>query len=712
MPLASRLIEFEQTEARENKPFAPLAIGVQISGGEPNRKDLTMISTCLISCTLALALTAIDVNSSASDLLPRPQEIQAGEGACKIDPAAIWLNVSCPDSQTADRLASAARQELDEIGFRLRPDAIRRGEVSGKAAPLVLTLGKGEHSPGGPKPEVTTDSPQGYGLAVTSDGIVLAALTEVGLYNGIQTLTQLLNAMLVRKQNAIPCLTIRDWPALQMRGFSEDYGRNQLPTVEDHKREIRFLSQFKMNTYLWFIEPDHFVYKFDPTIGQDYDRFTFGEVRELVAFAKDYHIEIIPTVELLGHMEMLLRHPKYRSLAEVEGDSDLCPTSNEPFDLVRKIIGEVAPAFESKHFHCGLDESFQIGKGKSAQAVKDKGLERVIADYYIRMNDLVKSHGKTMMMYADIVLAHPKIIDLLPKDIVMMFWDYTPRERYEGFDRLAKAGFPLTSLSTLWDWGCLYPVYNPAIRNMDRLALQSKELDAVGHFVSSWGDPFAGAGGTNRVAAGTNLSELNTYGVAYCGAVSWNGKPIAVAEFSRTFALQFYGLDSPELAGVLTRLAECQGDRSGYVRTFFYTEILPTARRLAKADDKEEPFWQGVKQAADNAVRDLPSIKPPRNADYLNSLLLSARMVQFTADFALLCRSMGKKLGTPDLEVKDFADRFDALATRQQGLWKDYQKAYLTTNRPINVKYIAPAWDYMRGQLTSTAAQLREGKVR
>jgi len=185
-------------------------------------------------------------------------------------------------------------------------------------------------------------------------------------------------------------------------------------------------------------------------------------------------------------------------------------------------------------------------------------------------------------------------------------------------------------------------------------------------------------------------------------------KPIPVAEFSKAFALQFYGVDSPELAGVLARLAECQGDRWTYVRKHFQTELVPTARKLAAADDKEEPFWNGVKQAADEAVRVLPSIQPPRNGDYLQSVLLGARMMQFTAELALLCRSMGQQLGKPDLAAKDFADRLDALAVRQQEMWKDYRKTYLATNRPINIKHIAPAWDYMQTQLTSTASQLRE----
>ena len=86
--------------------------------------------------------------------------------------------------------------------------------------------------------------------------------------------------------------------------------------MDDHKRSIRIAAQFKANTYFWFIEPDHFVYDFDPEISTEYDRFKFDEIRELAAYAREYYIEVIPVVELLAHMEMTLRHDRYRHLSE------------------------------------------------------------------------------------------------------------------------------------------------------------------------------------------------------------------------------------------------------------------------------------------------------------------------------------------------------------------------------------------------------------
>jgi len=154
---------------------------------------------------------------------------------------------------------------------------------------------------------------------------------------------------------------------------------------------------------------------------------------------KQYYIEVIPVVELLAHMENTLNNPKYAPLTETDGSGTLCPTSEDAFQFVKKIVDEVAPAFEGRYFHCALDESAVVGKAESAEAVKARHRAGV-CDYYTRLNDLVKSHGKTMMMYADIVLNHPGVMNMLPKDIVMMYWNYADAPHYDGFDKLARWG--------------------------------------------------------------------------------------------------------------------------------------------------------------------------------------------------------------------------------------------------------------------------------
>ncbi len=347
-------------------------------------------------------------------ILPAPQQMQQISGEMPITLLREMTLMVPNDSQ--ESLRRHIKELCDEasIKYKLCISALNGFMLSAGAAKKG---GRGTASS-----EQTKQ--QGYRLDIRPEGLTLTAETEQGLFYGLMTLRQILLEAKSERRRSIAAVSIVDWPAIEMRGYQEDYGRDQLSTMEDLKRTVLRLAQYKMNTFLMYIEPDHFVYKFDPNISTDYDRFTMAEIRDLVAYAKRYYVQIIPVIELLGHTEMLLRHERYKRIAEMpSGGGDLCPTSEETWEVVANIVNELAPAFNGKYFHTGLDESMAIGQGRSKEAVEKYGIAKVYADYYNRLNRLVRRHGQTMMMYGDIVMNHPDILTMLDKDIVLMSWD-------------------------------------------------------------------------------------------------------------------------------------------------------------------------------------------------------------------------------------------------------------------------------------------------
>lgn len=635
-------------------------------------------------------------------LLPVPREIRPQQGVFTI-PAGVNCSLTAPAGEAGSRLRDRLTESLDRAGVQGSIEVSEQGAFS-----LSLwSAGAAVVFP--PNPEVLPENArtEGYLLAILPEGLSIQAESERGLFHGMMTLEQLLLGAKATGAADLPCVLMRDWPALAMRGFSEDYGRDQLPTLEEHKRSIRNLARFKINTYLWFIEPDHFVYAFDPDISTEYDRFTFDEIRELVAYAKNYYMEIIPTVELLGHMEQTLRHEKYWPLAEMpNGGGDLCAVCDDSFELVQKMVGEIAPAFGGRYFHCGLDESYAIGKGRSEQAVKEKGIERVFADYYTKMNDLVKSHGQTMMMYADIVLNHPAMIDLLPKDIVMMFWDYMPRDTYPGLTTLRDKGLPVTALSGLWSWNNLYPLYPPGFKNMETLAAQAEKDGAVGHFVSTWGDGYKGA-------AGINLSEWDLYGVAYCASVSWNTLPVPMDAFSRAYGAQFFGSGDPALAEALTRLARCQGEDLGRVcqaRQMLHCDADAAVWGMAGTDEPTLAFWKKLLEDSRAVHETISPMKTALNPDDLAAIDLAARLLHGAANMALAFHGIGTAMDQPDFDRDKAAGQLKVLAVEHQALWEAYQAVWLTTNRPLNLVHLGKVWSATTEGLTQLADDVRSGE--
>ncbi len=640
----------------------------------------------------------------AKDLLPIPQQCESRDGVLTFDLRRTTFLLQTPSEPEAQRLGEHIADVQNRLGMTGASIINECPSPKGYA----LAIFSAETTPKFDNAALPEQAKaEGYELVVSPEGVAISAAGERGLFYGLMTAEQLFTAAEVRHERALPCLRILDWPRIGMRGFHEDYGRDQLPTIEDHKRTIRTLAQFKMNTHLWFIEPDHFVYKFDPEIGKDFDRFTFDEIREVVAYAKKYYIEVIPVVESLAHMENTLSNPKYAALAETPGSGTLCPASEDSFALIKNIIDEIASAFDGKYFHCGLDESAAVGNGKSADAVKAKGIEKVYADYYTRLNDLVKAHGKTMMMYADIVLNHPKTMDLLPKDIIMMYWEYGDAMRHPGFDTLAKSGFRTVSLSAVWDWVNLYPVYGFAFKNIERLAAQTAELGSLGTFTANWGDG-------NLGAAGANLSELNYYGVVYLGAEAWRPEPMCMCAFSKAFAIQFFGMPLQDSAEALLLLAKCQGDSPAWIRRarmMFHAAPNEQLPAMAKASKEELDFWKQLKADAGKAHELILKNKPQRNADYVPSFDLAARMLEFAADTALELRATAEAMQKKGFVGEQYARKFEALSERQQKMWPEYRDIYAATNRPINLKYLCTAWQNSKKYLADFAADLRSGEA-
>ena len=656
-----------------------------------------MVTAALL---LLPVFSALAPDSPCPDfLLPRPQRVEIHAGACPLQVLEKGLQLSGPVQEARERLQERLAESFTRAGFRMDTPALLRESATYRLS-AHLTRSRLNKLPKACRSE-------GYVLTITPKGLAIDAATERGLFYGMMTLEQLINAAKVRQNDTLPCLQIVDWPAFQIRGPHEDYGRNQLPTMDDHKRSIRTIAQFKGNTYFWFIEPDHFVYSFDPGMSTQYDRFTLDEIRELTAYARTRYIEVVPVVELMGHMEETLNQARYRHLSETgQGGSTLCPTSDEAFEFARTIIDELAPAFGGRYFHCGLDES-QVGEGvQSAASIKEKGIEAVHADYYVKLNDAVKAHGKTMIMYTDVALIHDGILDLLPKDIIMMYWGYTPRPRYNGLDRVTAKGFPTLALSGLWDWQNLYPMYLLGCGNIDTLTAQAVDVGSLGVSTSAWGDGY-------RNSCGANLSEWNTYGFVYCNAIAWNPHPIPLETYSPAYALSFFGTDAPELGQALTLLAECQGDdpeAKSNARNVFQDPPKTSIGAMEKANEATMAFWTKLKQDAEAAHHHLATLTVLRNADYVRAIDIAAQTLVCSADMAFLYRDIAQTQNTQNFDAARFAASLRTIAARHAAMWKEYEQAWLATNRPLNLPYIHTTWTNAINDITAFAQELDGGK--
>ncbi|MCF7740491.1 MAG: beta-N-acetylhexosaminidase, partial [Candidatus Marinimicrobia bacterium] len=236
---------------------------------------------------------------------------------------------------------------------------------------------------------------EAYSLHVQDDKVVLKAGQPAGIFYGIQTFLQLLPAeVFSRQQNypketiAIPCLKIEDQPRFQYRGMHLDVVRHFFP-VSFVKRYIDYLAYHKLNTLHlhltddqgWRIEikkypkltkvgsvrKETIIGKTNQYDGKPYGGYyTQDEIREIVSYAQENHITVIPEIEMPGHsVAALAAYPQYSCTGgpfEVRtrwgiSQDILCASKDSTYIFMKNILKEVMDLFPSQNIHIGGDEA-------------------------------------------------------------------------------------------------------------------------------------------------------------------------------------------------------------------------------------------------------------------------------------------------------------------------------------------------------------------
>lgn len=373
---------------------------------------------------------------------------------------------------------------------------------------------------------------ESYRLSINEERILIEAATPRAIFYGAMSLIQLLDKT---TSNKIQCMEIIDWPDLKIRGVSDDISRGQVSTLNNFKRIIEFIARYKMNTYMPYIED---VLQLDayPTIGKNRGALSKSEVQELIAFAAEHYVEIIPIFQTLGHYENILNQDEFVEYAEFHGAASLCVAEEKTYEFLENMLEEVFELFPSKYFHMGADESYDVGLGKSKHLVEQSSLAEVHAKHYQRVYDICKKHGKEVMMYGDIILGHPEILSMLPKDITIVDWHYRPEFEYASTIIFEEAGFDYIVSPSVWNYTSTFPVYSNAIPNIKYITGSGIKNNAVGMINSNWGDYGA-----------ETLKELILYGYAYSAQCAWNFEESNIGEFNTIFFHDFFGVQDYRL---------------------------------------------------------------------------------------------------------------------------------------------------------------------
>jgi hexosaminidase len=363
--------------------------------------------------------------------------------------------------------------------------------------PRVIRPAAGTCAPDAPVRTVTESGrpEQGYALRIAPEGITVAARDEAGFFYARQTLDQL------RRQAGapLPCGEIEDHPDFAHRGVMLDISRDRVPTMARLFALVDQLAALKIN-HLELYTEHTFAYANHREVWAQASPMTAAEIRELDAYCRARHIELVPNQNSFGHLQRWLKHPRYRDLAECPDGHEAWgawrayPFSLNPLDprslaLLDELFAELLPNFTSRRFNVGCDETVDLGQGRSKDACATRGKGRVYLDFLQQVHARVTQHGRTMHFWGDIILHHPELIPELPRDAVALVWGYEANHPFESeCAAFAQSGLPFWVCPGTSTWNSMAGRTENMRENIARAARQGLQHGARGLLVTDWGD--------------------------------------------------------------------------------------------------------------------------------------------------------------------------------------------------------------------------------
>ncbi|MDX2250317.1 MAG: beta-N-acetylhexosaminidase [Bacteroidia bacterium] len=364
---------------------------------------------------------------------------------------------------------------------------------------------------------------EGYSLVITSKQIFIAANTPAGVFYGLQSLRQLTKAYL---PGHIPCMKIIDWPTFSFRGIMDDISRGPLPKTDFMKAQIRRFASLKINYMTFYIEHVIKTQKygdFSPKEG-----ITTDEWKELSDYALKYHIRLIGSFQSLGHFSNILAFPQYAHLGATA--QMLKPGDPEVLHFLTDIYSEMYPAFSSDIFAINCDEAWDLGRGSQKRLADSIGIAGIYASHVNPLIRHVQQNGHRALMWGDIALSHPEVLDLIPKETIIGTWDYSANVSFSAFiDPFKEKGFSFIVCPGVLNSHRIMPDFNQTLVNIRNFANEGREKGAMGVLNTIWDD------------GGSHFFNRDWYGVSFGADQSWNPNQEEIMEYDRRFSLSAYG---------------------------------------------------------------------------------------------------------------------------------------------------------------------------
>lgn len=583
----------------------------------------------LVAALLAAALQAGAAEVKELRLVPFPKEIAATEGGFDLSRP---LTLHAP-AESVELIRNLLTLELQRAG--LKAPSVAPSDNS--ASVFTLTAADPAADPTRAKREALNaksllrakPGEEEYALVIDKARISCAGADSRGLLHGVQTLCQLIRAN--RTEQTIPCLSVRDWPSLKWRGFQNDMTRGPSAKLETLKGQIDLSSYLKMNLFSYYMEYQ-FAYSKHPLIGPADGSFTPAELKALVDYAATYAIEIMGNQQSFGHMTGVLKLPQYGHLAEYSDHNihpnnrwSVSPACEETYQLLDDLWSDQLAVLPFNMFNVCCDEVGGLGTGPAKEMVAQLGAAEVYVRHVLRLHSMLKEkYGKRMLMWGDIILRHPDKLERIPKDVVMMTWDYSASADFE--DKIlpfAKSGYAFFVCPGVSSWNRVLPDFQCATVNIRNFVRDGVKLGALGMLNTDWKDDCQ------------SLNATLWHGLAWGAECAWNASATEPGDFNRRIGAVLFGEKGDHFGkaiGLLSQTADIRGisdgnyPSNGFLNRRFWENDFAPKLELSATRGSAEKLLSLVRPALEHlqACRQDAQI----NAELLDTFIFGARRME------------------------------------------------------------------------------------
>jgi hexosaminidase len=492
------------------------------------------------SLVVAALLFTPFVQAQTLHLIPQPRFVTPAN----IISLSSGLRIDCASPCDADDAFAIAdlRQTLADRNVPVTTAAaaahilITRFNTPLGRATYAESLPAGQQSPQ-PTAFPAEMAAEGYAILPDRDnsrdaGLALTAQTSAGIFYALQTVKQLIVGY--GPTATLQIATIRDWPAMQYRGLDDDISRGPVDTLDFQKKLIRTLAAYKDNIYSPYFESSQ-QYASNPLAAIPGASITPAEAELLVAYARPYHIIIIPEQEAFGHLHHMLTFDTYADVAETPRGNVLAPGSPQSIPLIDGMFKDLAAMYPGPFLHVGADETFDLGMGRTRAEVDARGLGPVYLDFMQKIVTDLQPLNRKILFWGDIAEKTPALLAAMPQSFkdqtIILAWHYTAPP--QGFAKVMKiytdSGMQFWVSPAINNYRQIWPNQQQALDDIQQLTRDGQRAGATGQLNTLWNDD------------GESLATMNWYGILFGAAAAWQPGESSIEAFRTSYGPVFNG---------------------------------------------------------------------------------------------------------------------------------------------------------------------------